>query len=321
MSGTIKLKERDIAIDFVKFIATLLVLNSHMDACYGKYSFLSTGGGIGDALFFFVSGFVLFMGRKTDFMNWYKRRINRIYPTILAMGIIANVVFGKTLSFIDVLTAQNYWFLQCILVGYIFIYPIIYFANRLSMSISLTLLLVFISFCLFDFEKQMFYGVDNYFRWIFYFFIMLIGGVVYKRKERILYKHWHIPAIFICVCIWYGINFLSGYNEYISILSLLPLVGICYFSYSIAKCSLIKRIFETKILGNILFIIGGLCLESYMIQKYIITDTLNNIFPLNIPVIVLLVMIAAYILRIISSIISQLFDSKDFNWKSLLLYK
>ena len=44
MSAGIKSNERDNAIDFVKFVATLLVLNSHMDPCYVKYSFLSTGG-------------------------------------------------------------------------------------------------------------------------------------------------------------------------------------------------------------------------------------------------------------------------------------
>ena len=321
MSETIKLKERDTAIDFVKFIATLLVLNSHMDSCYGKYSFLSSGGSIGDALFFFVSGFVLFMGKKIGFLNWYKRRINRIYPTILAMGIIASIIFGKTLNFLDVLTAQNYWFLQCILVGYILVYPIIYFGYRLSISISITFLLVLISFFVLDFDRQMFYGEDNYFRWIFYFLIMLIGGAVFKQKERILYRHWHILALLMCLILWYGIIFFSKYNEYISIVSLLPLAGICYFTYSIAKSALIKMIFETKILGNIVFIIGSLCLESYMIQKYIITDAFNNIFPLNILVIILLVMASAYILRILSCIISQIFDTKEFNWKALLLCK
>ena len=67
-------KKRDVAIDFVKVIATILVLNSHMGICYGKYSMLATGGGIGDALFFFVSGFTLFLGNKMNFVDWYKRR-------------------------------------------------------------------------------------------------------------------------------------------------------------------------------------------------------------------------------------------------------
>lgn len=38
-------KKRDVAVDFVKAIATLLVLNSHMDICYGRYTALATGGG------------------------------------------------------------------------------------------------------------------------------------------------------------------------------------------------------------------------------------------------------------------------------------
>ena len=64
MVEVVTIKKRDIAVDFVKVIATLLVLNSHMGICYGSHSALATGGGIGDALFFFISGFTLFMGRK-----------------------------------------------------------------------------------------------------------------------------------------------------------------------------------------------------------------------------------------------------------------
>ena len=87
-------KKRDVAVDFVNVIATLLVLNSHMEICYGRYTALATGGGIGDALFFFVSGFTLFMGRKMDFVNWYKRRMVRIFPAVIAMGLVACLFFG-----------------------------------------------------------------------------------------------------------------------------------------------------------------------------------------------------------------------------------
>lgn len=49
MVEVVTIKKRDIAVDFVKVIATLLVLNSHMGICYGSHSALATGGGIGDA--------------------------------------------------------------------------------------------------------------------------------------------------------------------------------------------------------------------------------------------------------------------------------
>ena len=39
------MKYRDISIDILKFVAVLLITNSHMDLLYGKYSVLATGGG------------------------------------------------------------------------------------------------------------------------------------------------------------------------------------------------------------------------------------------------------------------------------------
>ena len=56
------MKQRDKSIDLLKFIAVLAITNSHMDILYGKYSGLATGGAIGDVLFFFASGFTLFLG-------------------------------------------------------------------------------------------------------------------------------------------------------------------------------------------------------------------------------------------------------------------
>jgi len=73
--------ERNIGIDILKFIAVLLITNSHMELLYGRYSFLATGGTLGDVLFFFCSGFTLFLKPITSlkaFPDWYKRRINRI---------------------------------------------------------------------------------------------------------------------------------------------------------------------------------------------------------------------------------------------------
>lgn len=88
------MKQRDISIDILKFFAALIITNSHMGLLYGKFSMLATGGAIGDVLFFFASGFTLFMGRMDRFDNWYKRRVNRIYPTIFSWAILATFVFG-----------------------------------------------------------------------------------------------------------------------------------------------------------------------------------------------------------------------------------
>lgn len=83
------MRQRDISIDILKFFAVLAITNSHMEMPYGKYSVLATGGAIGDALFFFASGFTIFLGRIRSFDNYYKRRINRIYPTVFAWAIMS----------------------------------------------------------------------------------------------------------------------------------------------------------------------------------------------------------------------------------------
>lgn len=39
------MKDRDYSIDILKFLAVFLIINSHMDVLYVKYSMLATGGG------------------------------------------------------------------------------------------------------------------------------------------------------------------------------------------------------------------------------------------------------------------------------------
>lgn len=82
-------RSRNLSIDILKFFAVLLITNSHMEKVYADYGALSTGGAIGDALFFFCSGFTLFLGRMGRFDAWYKRRIRRIYPSVFGFALVA----------------------------------------------------------------------------------------------------------------------------------------------------------------------------------------------------------------------------------------
>lgn len=53
------MKQRNIGIDILKCFAVIVITN-YMDILYPKFGALATGGAIGDALFFFCSGFTLF---------------------------------------------------------------------------------------------------------------------------------------------------------------------------------------------------------------------------------------------------------------------
>ena len=83
-----EVNKRDISIDILKFFAVFLIINSHADICYPKYSMLATGVAIGDCLFLFASGYTLFWKQPTRFDNWYKKRINRIYPSVIMCALV-----------------------------------------------------------------------------------------------------------------------------------------------------------------------------------------------------------------------------------------
>lgn len=78
---------RIISIDLLKFIATLLIFNHLAQPYYGKYSMLATGGGMGCALFYFISGYLCQQGRKDRFDLWMKRKLSRLWANLHGCGV------------------------------------------------------------------------------------------------------------------------------------------------------------------------------------------------------------------------------------------
>lgn len=53
---------------------------------------MASGGAIGDALFMFCSGFTLFLGTNERFDNYYKKRIRRIVPSMVALSLVLAMI-------------------------------------------------------------------------------------------------------------------------------------------------------------------------------------------------------------------------------------
>ena len=64
------------------------------------------------------------MGR---FDNWYKRRINRIYPTVFAWAILGSLLFGYHNDINNILLSGGGWFVSCIMLYYVLLYFIHFF--------------------------------------------------------------------------------------------------------------------------------------------------------------------------------------------------
>lgn len=159
------------------------------------------------------------------------------------------------------------------------------------------------------------------FREMMYFLFMLAGAIVGRAagRERV-WRLWHLPALILSVGAWYGIVALWGGSAW-HVLSVVPLLGVAYFLYSLASSPFFARCYETPVLGNLLFVAGSLCLEVYLVQRYLFTTALNAWFPLNIPIVMAFVFAVAYGVKALSEFLSQTFDSKPYELKKLLLRK
>lgn len=120
-------KSRIYSLDFLKFVAAIMITNSHFQPLYEDISpSLATFGVHGNALFFFVSGFLLMMGfekkKSHGFMNWYKGRMRRLWPAVFIWVSICAVVLTRPLSINRLFLFDGYWFLQAIAVAYVAYY-------------------------------------------------------------------------------------------------------------------------------------------------------------------------------------------------------
>lgn len=309
------ISKRDYAIDFVKFLATFFVMNSHMEICYPKYSFLATGGAIGNSLFFFSSGFTLFISKDLSFPNYIKRRITRIYPAVIAIAFVACMVWRVQESFIEAFI--HYWFVNCIMVYYVLLWICRRYKVRMKYVMLISIIIISIIFLTFyDFtNKGVVYG-DESFRYFLYFPIMALGAYMATNRNKYKFKFGHAIILFMSVLCWYVSCFLFSHKPY-QLISLIFLMLICYSLY-ICSNPIITKLNKQTVFKKSIPFIGGLCLEVYLIQFYLITNQYNNLFPLNILLIWVIILLSGLLLHIFSELISQTFSNLPYDTKRLL---
>lgn len=316
------MRQRDISIDILKFFAVLLITNSHMESLYGKYNILATGGAIGDVLFFFCSGFTLFLGQERRFDNYYKRRINRIYPTVLMWALMASVFFRQPYDMTYIVLYGGGWFVSCIMIYYVVLHFIRKFAfNHLKAVFFFFALLTLVWYWLID--KPIGYNMygATYFKWCHYFLFMLLGAILGSHPiQRKISLKWDSLKLLVCILLFYGILITCRKWEIaqnMQVISLLPLWGTTYYFYKVCKSDALKRIYGTRFIGPVMKTISGLCLEVYLVQGVLFTDRFNKWFPFNLLIVFVTILLVAYLLRCMARWFSQTFREADYDWKGI----
>lgn len=316
------MKERNIGIDILKFFAALLITNSHMGMLYGKYDILATGGAIGDVLFFFCSGFTLFLGRMGRFDNWYKRRINRIYPTVFAWAILSAFFFNLHQSMDYTIIHGGGWFVTCIMLYYVMLYFIQRFLlHHLKWVFGIVALICIAWYFIMDRPADYnMYGA-TYFKWGHYFLFMLLGAMmgISQKQWKFNFKTDFIKligSIFIYYAILFAGRIYTLFSE-LQIISLIPLLFIVYYFYKVCSSDTLKKWYTNRYIGWSIKFIGGLYLEIYLVQGVLFTENMNHIFPINILIMFIIIFAVAYLLRCGSRIFSQTFKDGEYDWKAV----
>lgn len=313
-------KEKNLSIELLKFIALFIIANSHMGILYGKYSILATGGSIGDVLFFFCSGYTLFLGRIDRFDNWYKRRISRIYPSIFAWALIASIFFNIHSDMRTVWLHGGGWFVTCIMLYYVVLYLIRKHLFEKKYTTFAFVIATIVIWYLFEDKSKFFMYGATYFKWAHYFLFMVTGAYIgankISLKTRPVYD-W--VGFIVSFVLYYTLMFACTKSSVISqwqIVTLIPLMGITIYLYKICsspKCNVFLDKNKKWICA-----ISGLCLESYIVQTVLFTDKMNSIFPLNIIITMIAILVLAYIVRSIGRTFVQIFSKDNFDWKAII---
>ncbi len=325
--------KRDEAIDILKCIAILLILNAHSKELFGRWEMLSTGGVIGNSLFFFCSGFTLSLKKiNLDFFNWYKRRIARILPSLFCWALLLGVIgwggFGEN-SMINLVTGGGLWFISCILVYYILLYWHCRYMEKYT-EVLFVLNIIAAFFVYLYAQNRIEYVWDSPVKFVNYFTFMLLGIIFDKHIQRIRYlqiKKWQSGSLaLLCLVLWLGRNFITSCQ----ILSMIPLLGLTFFSYLVFNT---ETHIETednkcyKILMVGVRFISNLTLEIYIVQATVLHIPVINIFlmdyivfPFRIIFVILLTIVIAFVLRIITRFWVNTFEKEKYNWRHIISF-
>lgn len=319
------IKDRDYSVDVIKFFAVILIINSHADIMYPQLKILATGGAIGDCLFLFCSGFTLFMGGVKSFDNYCKRRVSRIYPSVFAAVIFIHIFNSNYPSNYEQLLGGE--FIIAIMIYYVLLYFIRRFAIHklgwILTGVTITSLIVYYFYFPYKYETSSkgIYGISTLYRWIPYFAAMLIGAWIGMRRKELRYNAWKdFAKLLLCVIVFYTVQFAGKMYRPIApwqVVTLFPLMGIIVYFYKWCNCKWMKSIYQHKWGNRMIMIVGGLCLESYLIQGVLFTDKMNGIWPLNLLVIMLTILVCSYIVRCGARIFVQTCRSEDYEWKRI----
>lgn len=263
--------------------------------------------------------------RNLRFDNWYKRRFNRIYPSVIVCSVVGALLTYK--NELSLITLAGGEFVIAIMAYYVLLYFIKQYAMKyvplILIGIAIVTLIVYILWFPYKYEvsSKGIYGITTLFRWLPYSAFMLFGAWMgVKRKELRFNAKYDFILMIFCFILFYGVQLAAKKYSTVApyqIFTLLPLLGIVFYFWKWCNANFWRKMYLKKYGHLIIMTISGLCLESYLIQYSVFTTKMNGIFPLNLPIMVIVVLIVSYVCRCLARVFSQTFGVGEYNWRKV----
>jgi len=293
-----------------------------MDILYPIKS-LATGGAIGNSLFFMLSSYGLYLsygGKGTSFLQYFKRRITKLYPNVWAELIILFIPFS---IFIDQVLLDSkfffsylsyfvfpyhHWFLACLLIYYIIIFPLLKRYKTLLVILLIFLSLSGYTYIYIEYTDLSKWTIEATSVRYFSYFLLFLSGIIFARyNDRIKYKgyrDWLLLLFFIGLL--YFQKFLLSKQIYLHLqfIQQILLFPIVFFFLKVSNTPIITdHIMGSHFLSRIINNISEITLQLYMVHGYfiIIVATFKIIFPINVLLVMILSLLSAIFMRSVAN--------------------
>ncbi len=293
---------KDNRISILRFLACLLIVNSHCGDLY-PVSLLAIGGEQGNVIFFIISGYCL-ANIKTNFIQWTAKRYKKILPiTIVALLLRILFVDGFTnivkmpLHMILKKYIDLYWFVFAIMCYYIVFYIIFKNTSKLKIIIiALLYIMSYVSIYIIFLDLSKFcVELEGFapFKVLFYFGPFISGGIIRLYWDMYLETNkastskkisYFAIGIIVGLSIWaieyiniliYGMYYHFQFLIHMGIL----IFGICLLLFML---SLKEKYFNLNSqIGHYMEFIGDSSLAIYLIQVSFKPIFSIMTFPLN----------------------------------------
>lgn len=259
------------------FLATCLITLSHLDA-FVPDPRIATGGAIGNALFFFLSGFGLCTslnaaGTRTSLPAYLRKRVLRLYPgvVIVACAMLA-VGMVRIESLADLAKVfvwpTPFWFVSAVMAFYV---PVFYLARLQPAGIATAMALLLLPYAFFysqlDLSRFVVEG-DDHFKWINYFGITLLGCLVARRRLTPRLGLFALASLGASLLLFLVakltvFRFEMGEWQFVFHLLLYPIV---FFSFHVFASEAVLKPLRATPLFPAIALLAGLTLEIYLTQ-------------------------------------------------------